>query len=39
VAGIMQSLLSVSLYVCVWGSGIRGLMRAMATLPKITRCY
>ena len=22
-----------------WGTGIRGLMRGMATLPKVTRSY
>ena len=24
---------------CTWGTGIRGLMRGMATLPKVTRSY
>jgi len=23
----------------IWGTGIRGLMRGMATLPKVTRSY
>jgi len=29
----------LTVFSAFWGTGIRGLMRGMATLPKVTRSY
>jgi len=34
-----RAVLMMMIVIMTWGTGIRGLMRGMTTLPKVTRSY